>query len=798
MDIKQIFSGDKKTRKKIQKRADAVLALADTMAAKSDDELRAMTDEFRERLANGQTLRDIEAEAFAVCREAARRVRGEYPFPVQIMGAVAMENGDVAEMKTGEGKTLTATMAVYLHALTGRGVHVVTVNEYLSHRDAESMGLIYNFLGLTVGCNSASLDADEKREQYARDITYTTNSELGFDYLRDNMVFDTRDKVQRGLYFALVDEADSILIDEARTPLIIAQNGEDQSTEFARVDAEVKKLGGDDYRVFIKEKQVALTPAGISRLQTAFGVKNLYDPKNQDLLHKINKSLHANVIMQKDVDYLVRGDEIALIDQFTGRVMQGHAYSEGLQQAIQAKEGVPILPENKTAATITYQNFFRLYEKLAGMTGTAKTEEEEFLSIYNMYVTPIPTNKPVIREDKLDAVYRTKEIKFKNVVKEVGEAYKAGRPVLIGTVDVETNEYLSGLLDKAGIPHETLNAKNHEKEAEIIAKAGFPHSVTLATNMAGRGTDIKLTAESRALGGLYVIGTERHESRRIDNQLRGRSGRQGDPGTSIFFVSLEDDLMKRYGGPSIQKMFEHLVGEDRLESRSLSRSITNAQKMVEGYNFDVRKQLIEYDDVLRKQREIFFERREKMVNDEGDALLKDFHRYFETGVRKLFYECGPELEDILYQYNNQYMIINPDFHSYTMPQEIVTFDELKACRTDEEKIARLHTALCDYFDRLTGEDEAIRHYCLEIGKSISLTIMDRCWVDHIDYMDKMRNAIGLRSYAQRRPIDEYKDEGYRAFSNLIAVVSEAITTSLVTLRPHTAIRPAVMAGAAGA
>lgn len=788
MGVKNLFSGNKKNQKKLQKKAKEVEAFASTMENKTDDELKDMTRQFRERLAKGESLDSMLAETFAVVREAARRVRGEYPYPVQIMGAYVLHNGDVAEMKTGEGKTLTATMAVYANALTGKGVHVVTVNEYLSHRDAQQMGLIYKFLGLTVGCNSAELSPAEKRAAYACDITYTTNSELGFDYLRDNMVFTPEHKVQRGLHYALVDEADSILIDEARTPLIISASGNDAIEDYTNVDKKIKEFTENDYQIFVKEKQIALTPQGIEKLQKMFHVPVLYSPENQKLLHKINKSLYANYILQKDVDYLVKDDEILLIDQFTGRVMVGHAYSEGLQQAIQAKEGVTIQPENKTSATITYQNFFRMYDKLAGMTGTAKTEEEEFLSIYNMYVTQIPTNRPVIREDKVDAIYRTKEIKFKNVVKEVKEAHDKKRPVLIGTADVETNEYVSELLDKAGISHETLNAKNHEREAEIIAKAGLPGAVTLATNMAGRGTDIKLTNESKKLGGLYVIGTERHESRRIDNQLRGRSGRQGDPGTSIFFVSLEDDLMKRYGGPTIERMFDKYIGEDRMESRSLSKSITNAQKAIEGINFDIRKQLIEFDDVLRKQREIYFERREVVVNAKtNEEIRKEADRYFEEMVHTAVNTFDKDLDGLCKYIHDTCQIVrlNKDLsrRTYDRSMRIFSVEELKEKKTNAKRGAFILKRIGRYLDDLLLKGDPYYGYCMALSSRVMLKIMDALWIDHIDYMDKMRSAINLRSYAQKRPIDEYKDEGYKAFSNFIGECAFRISESLFSIRP---------------
>lgn len=781
--FENLFNDDKKQLKKLNKFADKVESLASIMETKTDDELKAYTDKFKKDLANGKTLDDIEVEAFAVVREVAKRTRGEYPYREQIMGGHVLHNGDIAELKTGEGKTLTASMPVYLNALEGKGVHVVTVNEYLSQRDADAMGQIYNFLGLSVGFNGRDMSQAEKRKAYACDITYSTNSELGFDYLRDNMVSEAKDRVQRGLHYVLVDEADSILIDEARTPLIISGKSTEESDKYISVDRAVKSLKEEDYEIFTKENQVALTLSGIERLQNWFHVKNLYDPQNQKTLHKINKSLYANYILKKDIDYIVDGDDIELVDKFTGRVLKGHAYSEGLQQAIQAKEGVEIKPENKTVATITYQNFFRMYDKLSGMTGTAKTEEEEFLSIYNMFVIPVPTHRPVIREDKLDAIYRNKDVKYKAIVNEVKKAYLSGRPVLIGTADIETNELLSKMLDDAEIPHETLNAKNHAKEAEIIAKAGFPHAVTLATDMAGRGTDIKLPKASRDLGGLYVIGTERHESRRIDNQLRGRSGRQGDPGASIFFLSLEDDLMKRFGGPKIQKMFEKAVSDERLESKSLSKAITNAQKEIEGANFDMRKQIIEFDDVLREQREVYYEKRDAMVDAEVKDLPALFRSMFDTAVLLVVNECSGDLEELYNEFHDVFQIVNLNDRSYQYAGEIVSMDELKAAKNIQELTRLLQDRLWDYYIQLISINENCYRQCLRIGKKVGLQVMDEEWIDHIDYMDKLRGAISLRSYAQKKPVEEYKEEGYQAFYNFMSLMSLRVTETLVSVRP---------------
>ena len=621
--LERWISGEGKALKRLESKADAVLALADEMAALSDDALKAKTDEFKERYAKGETLDELLVEAFATAREAARRTIGEYPYRVQIMGAVAMHDGDIAEMRTGEGKTLTSTMCIYLNALAGKGVHVVTVNDYLAGRDAEWMGQIYRFLGMSVGVNSRPLSPAEKRAAFACDITYTTNSELGFDYLRDNMVTDIKDRVLRGLHVAIVDEVDSILIDESRTPLIISGGAKKTANLYLQADAFAKRLQEDDYEIDEKTKQIMLTEKGVNNAEAYFKVDNLYDVNHTQLVHHITQALKANYIMKNEVEYVVQDDEVVIVDQFTGRTMPGRAYSDGLHQAIEAKEGVSIKEETSTLATITYQNFFRLYDKLAGMTGTAKTEEEEFLDIYNMRVVEIPTNRPILRVDYPDAIFASPELKYAALVNEVKELYAKGQPVLVGTISVESSELVDKLLNKEGIPHEVLNAKNHAREAEIIAKAGRPKSVTIATNMAGRGTDIKLTEESKALGGLVVLGSERHESRRIDNQLRGRSGRQGDPGYSRFYVSLRDELMIRFGGDKFQKLFDTL-GDAQIESKMVTKSITQAQKRVEGYNYDIRKQLIDYDDVLRKQREIMYAQRDYVLeNEDVHGIVKD-------------------------------------------------------------------------------------------------------------------------------------------------------------------------------
>jgi preprotein translocase subunit SecA len=628
--IDKIFRLEARELARYGREADRVISFEDTMKALTDDQLRAKTDEFRKELAAGKTLNDIKYEAFAVAREGARRTLNQFPFKVQIIGALVLNNGFVAEMKTGEGKTLTATMTVYLNALAGNGVHVVTVNEYLAARDADWMGQIYRFLGLTVGVNLASKTTEEKRQAYLCDITYTTNSELGFDYLRDNMTPSVQGRVLRGLKYAVVDEADSILIDESRTPLIISGGSKAAASQYLVADRFVKTLKKEvDFTIDIKTKTCNLTDDGNNKAERMFGIRNLYDPENQDLVHRIHQALKANFIMGRDVEYMVDPNrQIQLIDQFTGRIMKGREYNDGLQQAIQAKEGVEIKQETTVLATITYQNFFRLYKKLSGMTGTAKTEEEEFEKIYNMKVICIPTNRPVVREDATDYIFGTHDFKLKALVKEVKARHEKGQPILIGTVSVESNEEISKLLTDAGIPHEVLNAKNQAREAEIISHAGEKGAVTLATNMAGRGTDIKLGPGVKELGGLCVFGTERHESRRIDNQLRGRSGRQGDPGFTRFYVSFDDDLMRRFAPDNLRKMFVNQLQDQPLENKTLVNAVTNAQKQIEGQNFDVRKNLLDYDDVLAKQRQIIYDHRDRIMMAEDIQEL--IHGYFTS------------------------------------------------------------------------------------------------------------------------------------------------------------------------
>ena len=762
--IERLLNGEKKTLHKLEKIADEVMALGDDLQKLSDDELRAKTSEFRARLQKGETLEDLEVEAFAVARDAARRTIKEYPYKVQIMGAAAMHGGDIAEMRTGEGKTLTSTMCVYLNALTKKGVHVVTVNDYLASRDAEWMGQIYRFLGLSVGVNSRELTASEKREAYACDITYTTNSELGFDYLRDNMVVNVNDRVLRGLHVAIVDEVDSILVDESRTPLIISGGAKKTANLYLKADMFAKRLKGDDYEIDEKTRQIMLSEKGVHSAERYFKITNLYDIEHTQLVHHITQALKANYIMKNEVEYVVQDNEIVIVDTFTGRTMPGRAYSDGLHQAIEAKEGVPIKEETTTLATITYQNFFRMYDKLAGMTGTAKTEEEEFLDIYNMRVIEIPTNRGVQRQDYPDAIFANPRLKFNALIKEVKSLYEKGQPVLVGTISVEASELVHQLLLKEHIPHEVLNAKNHAREADIIAKAGRVKSVTVATNMAGRGTDIKLTEESRALGGLAVLGSERHESRRIDNQLRGRSGRQGDPGFSRFYVSLKDELMVRFGGDKFEKLFDTL-GDQQIESKMVTKSITQAQKRVEGYNYDVRKQLLDYDDVLRKQREIMYEQRNYVLeNDDVHGIVHDMiDRVIEDVVVA---NTEQAKHDDVVDYNG---IMQGLEVLGVAPTNNVSEADMRAHEDDLSKF------IADYIFQMYDEKvKDIRDSFARFEKEIVLRNMDRNWTEHIDMMDKLRNGIHLRAYAQNNPLQAYIEEGYEMFEEMQARIAREV------------------------
>lgn len=766
-----------------------MLALEPQISALSDDDLKHKTEEFRNRLKNGETLDDIQVEAFAVAREAAYRVINEKPYKVQIMGSLAMNLGDIAEMKTGEGKTLTATMAVYLNALAGEGVHVITVNEYLAGRDAAWMGEIYRFLGLSVGVNKRELTPSEKREAYNADITYTTNSELGFDYLRDNMVTNVKDRVMRGLNMAIVDEVDSVLIDESRTPLIISGGKKQTANLYISADKFVKTLTepeyetdkhthektliSGDYDIDEKTRQVMLSEEGVRKAEKFFKIDNLYDIEHTQLVHHINQALRANYIMMKGVEYVVNDEqEIVIVDQFTGRMMPGRAYSDGLHQAIEAKEGVPIKEETSTLATITYQNFFRLYKKLAGMTGTAKTEEEEFLSTYNMKVIVIPTNKPVVRDDMPDEIYAHKKDKYRALVDRVKQLHEKGQPVLVGTIAVETSELLSQMLKKEKIPHEVLNAKNHAREAEIVAKAGQPGSVTIATNMAGRGTDIKLTPKSRELGGLAVLGSERHESRRIDNQLRGRSGRQGDPGFSKFYVSLEDSLMVRFGGDKLKGLFEKM-GDEQIESKTVTKSITMAQKRVEGFNFDTRKQLLDYDDVLRRQREIIYTQRNKILDSDNihDMVKLIFEKVIEQTLQANLLDTKKGEIDIPgYVKSLEMMGLQDDRAIHAKDLEGMNYDQIK-----EYSMNKIWT---DY----ENEIKDVKAQFLPFEKTVVLRNIDRNWIEHIDRMDKLRSGIYLRSYAQNNPLQQYVQEGFDMFEEMNRRIDREIAFFLLKVR----------------
>jgi len=764
--LDNLFNVDKKRLSELEKSAAAVEALADKMADASDEELKHNTTVFKERLNNGETLDDILPEAFATVREAARRIIGEYPYHVQVLGGIALHQGDIAEMKTGEGKTLTSIMPVYLNALAGKGVHVVTVNEYLAQRDTEWMGQIHRFLGLTVEVNLRALTPASKKKAYNADITYTTNAEVGFDYLRDNMVKDRDDRVIRSLNYALIDEVDSILVDESRTPLIISGGEKQTANLYMSADRLVKGLkANEDYEIDIKTKNINITEAGIQKAERFFHIENLYDSEHINYVHHINQALKANYIMARDVEYVVNEHkQVVIVDQFTGRLMPGREYSDGLHQAIEAKENCRIKQETATLATITYQNFFRLYQKLAGMTGTAKTEEEEFLKIYNMRVIEIPTNRPIVRNDAPDGVYGTQKAKYVALINDIQERHELGQPVLVGTISVETNEYISKLLQRRGIRHELLNAKNHAREADIIARAGHKGAVTIATNMAGRGTDIKIGDEVKQLGGLAVLGSERHEARRIDNQLRGRSGRQGDPGFSQFYVSLEDELMVRFGSDRISGMFE-MIGDTKIESNMVTKSISSAQKRVEGTNFDVRKTLLEYDDVLRQQREIIYEQRNIILDNEDvhEIVNKMFKQVAENLVKSNIEGSGRS--DIDFAGLKQGMETMDIKVSDSYINTLRNLDNDVVVENLQEYVWE------QYQDKIANVKEQI----LPLEKRILLSIIDRMWIDHIDIMSKLRDGIGLRSYAASNPLQEYVQEGYELFNDMM----DKITTEMV-------------------
>lgn len=781
--LKTIIENDKGEIRRLEKMADKVFKYEDQMAALTDDQLKAKTVEFKERYQNGESLDSLLYEAFAVVREGAKRVLGLFPYKVQVMGGIVLHHGDVPEMRTGEGKTLTATMPVYLNALSGKGVHVVTVNEYLSERDATEMGELYSWLGLSVGINLATKSPMEKKEAYECDITYSTNSEIGFDYLRDNMVVRAENMVQRPLNYALVDEVDSILIDEARTPLIVSgANAVETSQLYHMADHYVKSLNKDDYIIDVQSKTIGLSDSGIDRAESYFKLENLYDIENVALTHFIDNALRANYIMLLDIDYVVSEEqEILIVDQFTGRTMEGRRYSDGLHQAIEAKEGVPIQDETKTSASITYQNLFRMYKKLSGMTGTGKTEEEEFREIYNIRVIPIPTNRPVQRIDHSDLLYASIESKFKAVVEDVKARYQKGQPVLVGTVAVETSDYISKKLVAAGVPHEVLNAKNHYREAQIIMNAGQRGAVTIATNMAGRGTDIKLGEGVRELGGLCVIGTERHESRRIDNQLRGRSGRQGDPGESQFYLSLEDDLMKRFGSERLKGIFERLnMSEEAIESRMLTRQVEAAQKRVEGNNYDTRKQVLQYDDVMREQREIIYTQRYDVITADRDlapeiqAMIKrTIGRVVDGHARA---KQDEKLEAIL------------NFAKYNLlPEDSITMEDLSGLSDKAIKEELFQRALKVYDSQVSKlrDEEAVQ----EFQKVLILRVVDNKWTDHIDALDQLRNAVGLRGYAQNNPVVEYQAEGFRMFNDMIGSIEFDVTRLMMKAQIHEQERP---------
>ena len=788
----KLFDANKREVKSLAKLADKVLAKEEEYASFSDEQLQNKAEEFKEYIeeekekgrAVADILDDILVDAFATAREGAFRALGMKPYKVQVMGGIALHRGDIAEMRTGEGKTLTATMPVYLNALAGDGVHVVTVNEYLSKRDAEEMGVLYNYLGLSVGLNLNSMNSEEKRAAYNADITYSTNNELGFDYLRDNMVKSVEARVQRPLNYAIIDEVDSVLIDEARTPLIISGEGQESTSLYQVANAFVKTLkraeeedGSDgDYTLDVKTKAIQLSENGIDKAESYFGLKNLYDLKNVDLTHHINQALKANYTMALDVDYVVAEDgEILIVDQFTGRTMPGRRFSEGLHQAIEAKEGVAIQKESKTMATITFQNFFRMYKKLSGMTGTAKTEEEEFRNIYNMYVTTIPTNKPIIRIDAPDFIYSTMEAKFNAVAREVKECYDRGQPVLLGTVSIETSELVSRLLYKYGVPHKVLNAKQNESEAEIIKQAGQKGSITIATNMAGRGTDIKLGEGVCELGGLAVIGTERHESRRIDNQLRGRSGRQGDPGYSRFYLSLEDELMVRFGADRLQRLMGK-TDDTPLESKMVSRSVESAQKRVEGNNYDARKQVLQYDDVLRKQREIMYAERNEVL--ENEVVTDIIDRMTEEAVEKTIEYATQTLEAHSEKEETEEIVksLNEKF----LGQCPIKEDEYSEVMSDEEiKQLALEKINNEYEQKreLLG-DETMNSF----ERYILLNVIDDRWTDHIDQMDQLRKGIFLRSYGQIDPLREYKNEGHEMFEYMIDEIECEVVANLLRIK----------------
>lgn len=788
--LKKLLDSEYKELKRFDKLADEIISLEDSMANLKDEDFKNKTNEFKERLSKGETLDDILVQAFALAREACYRGIGEKPFKVQIIGGLAIHYGNIAEMKTGEGKTLTTVLPAYVNSLTGKGVHVVTTNEYLSDRNANWMKPIYDLLGVSVGVNLRDMTPKEKQDVYNCDITYSTNNEIGFDYLRDNMVVNKEDRVQRPLNYCIIDEVDSILIDEARTPLIISGGKANSNSLYIEANRAVKNLKEDeDYTVDLKTKSVSLTEEGSKKIEKILNIKNLYDIDNAGLVHHLNQALKANYAFAKDVDYVVSDGQVIIVDQFTGRLMQGRQYSDGLHQAIEAKEGVTINVETKTMATITFQNLFRMYNKLSGMTGTAKTEEEEFRNIYNMYVICIPTNKPVIREDLADLVYATEKGKYKAIINTVKEIHSKGQPILIGTISVESNEHLSGLLKKAGLPHEVLNAKNHEREAEIIAKAGEKGAITLATNMAGRGTDIKLGEGVKELGGLCVIGTERHESRRIDNQLRGRAGRQGDPGMSQFFVSFEDDLMRRFGTDRIKMMLQSLGVDDdmAIRSKTLTKSIETAQKRVEGNNYDIRKSLLDYDNVLNEQREIIYNKRNEIIDNESisQTVMDTFKETIDVLCENHIAPEGHLTE------NDKSEIVEYVNTNFLKKQNLKVEDIIDLKDKDvPEYISSL--VIKDYEEKVKGLP--VRN---EFERAISLRVIDSNWVEHMNTMEHLKEGIGLRGYSQTNPVQAYTMEGFELFDKLLDKIDNDISVFLLKaeIRQNTEMKQTIKGSA---
>ena len=788
--LKKLLDSEYKELKRFDKLADEIISLEDSMANLKDEDFKNKTNEFKERLSKGETLDDILVQAFALAREACYRGIGEKPFKVQIIGGLAIHYGNIAEMKTGEGKTLTTVLPAYVNSLTGKGVHVVTTNEYLSDRNANWMKPIYDLLGVSVGVNLRDMTPKEKQDVYNCDITYSTNNEIGFDYLRDNMVVNKEDRVQRPLNYCIIDEVDSILIDEARTPLIISGGKANSNSLYIEANRAVKNLKEDeDYTVDLKTKSVSLTEEGSKKIEKILNIKNLYDIDNAVLVHHLNQALKANYAFAKDVDYVVSDGQVIIVDQFTGRLMQGRQYSDGLHQAIEAKEGVTINVETKTMATITFQNLFRMYNKLSGMTGTAKTEEEEFRNIYNMYVICIPTNKPVIREDLADLVYATEKGKYKAIINTVKEIHSKGQPILIGTISVESNEHLSGLLKKAGLPHEVLNAKNHEREAEIIAKAGEKGAITLATNMAGRGTDIKLGEGVKELGGLCVIGTERHESRRIDNQLRGRAGRQGDPGMSQFFVSFEDDLMRRFGTDRIKMMLQSLGVDDdmAIRSKTLTKSIETAQKRVEGNNYDIRKSLLDYDNVLNEQREIIYNKRNEIIDNESisQTVIDTFKETINVLCENHIAPEGHLTE------NDKSEIVEYVNTNFLKKQNLKVEDIIDLKDKDvPEYISSL--VIKDYEEKVKGLP--VRN---EFERAISLRVIDSNWVEHMNTMEHLKEGIGLRGYSQTNPVQAYTMEGFELFDKLLDKIDNDISVFLLKaeIRQNTEMKQTIKGSA---